>query len=220
MAYCISHFALPLYFFIRNKSVWVHNLLGERGAEKSMFDARHVMSRCLLSLQGASLNGKTSYNALTAGASWAKAAELHRDCTLGVTGHSVILSKEGLARRMEAGGEGVNGFQNWVCVNSFCPAAVLVSVGREERWKEAQQSLLLPPASPALLLYETSHSSRYRKESEKGQENQPQSPQEHTSLPAVWRSLFCLGSHRHGNTCWGVNLVLYCLQATTRHILG
>lgn len=25
---------------------------------------------------------------------------------------------------------------------------------------------------------------------------------------------------RHGNTCWGVNLVLYCLQATTRHILG
>lgn len=168
MAYCISHFALPLYFFIRNKSVWVHNLLGERGAEKSMFDARHVMSRCLLSLQGASLNGKTSYNALTAGASWAKAAELHRDCTLGVTGHSVILSKEGLARRMEAGGEGVNGFQNWVCVNSFCPAAVLVSVGREERWKEAQQSLLLPPASPALLLYETSHSSRYRKRVWKG----------------------------------------------------
>lgn len=30
-------------------------------------------------------------------------------------------------------------------MNSFCPAAVLVSVGREERWKEAQQSLLLPP---------------------------------------------------------------------------
>lgn len=79
-------------------------------------------------------------------------------------------------------------------MNSFCPAAVLVSVGREKRWKEAQQSLLLPPASPALHLYETSHSSRYRRESEKGQENQLQSPQEHTSLPAVWRSLFCLGS--------------------------
>lgn len=60
----------------------------------------------------------------------------------------------------------------------------------------------------------------YIKKSKKEQENQPWSPQENISLPVLWRSLFCLGSCKHGNTCWGVNLVLYFLQAVTRQKLG
>lgn len=43
----------------------MHRLLDERGAEVSVFDVRYARSRCLLSLQGASLNDKISYNALT-----------------------------------------------------------------------------------------------------------------------------------------------------------
>lgn len=52
---------------------------------------------------------------------WAKAAEPNKDCTLGVIGHFVILRLEGLARRMEAGGERSGWFPKLSVCELFLP---------------------------------------------------------------------------------------------------